>query len=136
MILPDALSRCHPAPGLSVMGSSPEEEDPHFPSIEEKVPVVTLPNGDTLSTLLLNRVSELNHITSTQSHQNPSYDYDADTEEDKEEVQRKWIKRRSSTKSLESNKSRSSIGYRVNRVICAKNICDRYKDCVDLTDRQ
>lgn len=40
MVVPDALSRCHPSPNLPVLEASPDEEDPYFPSVEETLPTI------------------------------------------------------------------------------------------------
>ncbi|XP_033730877.1 uncharacterized protein LOC117320377, partial [Pecten maximus] len=52
MVVPDALSRCHPYPH-GVIDSSPAEEDLNFPFIEDVHAVgVTLPNGQKLSSVI------------------------------------------------------------------------------------
>ena len=52
MVVQDALSRCHPNPKSGEPVSSPDDESPIFPYIEEKTTGVTLPGGVNLHDLL------------------------------------------------------------------------------------
>lgn len=87
MIVPDALSRCHPNPALSVMDSSPAEEDPHFPYVANMHSKgIKLPSGDTLEDIW--KLNDSDHNVAINNVCVPSdvahdchTEYDADTED-------------------------------------------------------
>ena len=76
MCVPDALSR--KTVFSENIDSSPEEEDPHFPYVQEKIKEGTLPSGETLSSLLKQK-SAVNFVKL--SVKNDFEEYDADTED-------------------------------------------------------
>lgn len=71
MQVPDALSRNPEFP--SVLESSPEEDDPYFPYVNEKPTTIKLPTGDTLQSLL--NQNEVSNFIAVDTH------YDGDTED-------------------------------------------------------
>jgi hypothetical protein len=80
MCVPDALSRNPVFP--TTLDSSPEEEDPYFPYVQEDVKPVRLPGGQTLDSLIKIPV-ESNFIKTV------NIEYEADTEEDFQDSLRK-----------------------------------------------
>lgn len=90
MVVPDALSRCHPNPPYGTMDSSPAEEDPNFPYVSDKnSATITLPKRQTLASLIQDvhdsSEPEDNPLTGKAIVQFIDLDYslyDADTEED------------------------------------------------------
>ena len=72
MCVPDALSRNSNFP--TVLSSSPEEEDPYFPYVQEKPTTVKLPDGSRLEDLIQTEPKS-NFLKVAQ------FEYDADTED-------------------------------------------------------
>lgn len=100
MCVTDALSRNPIFP--SRLDSSPEEEDPYVPFVEEKVQPVKLPNGKNLESLFDNPV-ELNFIKTI------NVEYDADTEDDWQKHHAPLRKRGRPIKALPSQNSKVII---------------------------
>lgn len=97
MCVADALSRNPIFP--SRLDSSPEEEDPYFPFVEEKVQPVKLPNGKNLESLFDHPV-ESNFIKTI------NVEYDADTEDDWQKPHAPLRKRGRPIKALPSQNSK------------------------------
>lgn len=82
------LSRCHHFPLVGEKVQSPDEDDLHFPYVNETPKLITLPTGQTLSSVLLhvdNSDMEINNVLVIPRL--PTFDiadevYDADSEED------------------------------------------------------
>lgn len=88
MLVPDALSRCHPFSYVGEM-DSPGDEDVDFPYVSEAVKPITLPTGEALSSLFQRHNSEeLHNISVVQSIPVLELDlddgYDADNEDNQE----------------------------------------------------
>lgn len=100
MQVPDALSRCENVKADVV--ESPDEDDPYFPYIPDKVGQVILPDGQNFSDLINSKLPDvqavhLNDLTLVSEKSDP---YDADTDEKGSDISDRKKKRKPRLRSI------------------------------------
>ena len=91
MVVPDSLSRCRPAKNTDSAESSPDENDPYFPYVNEEIGKITFPDGTCLQEVIgtgQQNKQAVNHIllpppTSLYLH-NEAYDADSEIPQTKQ----------------------------------------------------
>ncbi|KAK3089628.1 hypothetical protein FSP39_005185 [Pinctada imbricata] len=99
MTVPDALSRTSKFP--AILENSPDEEDPYFPYTNEPPSSITLPNGQSLTSLF-----QTDNVCSNFLQMDNQCDvYDADTEDNACDIIRRSMKHNITPKQIQQNEN-------------------------------